>query len=279
MRMDARARQPRELPTFMPSRESLSARGHFRSVDGVKALPGTLQSGGVVFATTRWSVVAGCREGDAAVAQLCRDYWPPLYSFVRRRGYASADAQDLVQGFFSHFLRKKIYCQTESGRGKFRSFLLASLKNYLADVWEKERTAKRGGDREIVLLNDELHAVEQLHASETATLDEEQLYEQRWAVALVSRALENLASEFRAGKKEEIFRELKPLVAGGSDLPKQEEIAARLEMPIETLRSHLSRLRVRYRDLLRQEVARTIGFADDVDEELRQLTRILIAAA
>ncbi len=227
------------------------------------------------FVTTRWSVVAACREEDAAVAQLCRDYWPPLYSFVRRRGYAPADAQDLVQGFFSHFLRKKIYGQTESARGKFRSFLLASLKNYLVDTWEKERAAKRGGDREIVLLDDELHAVEQLHASEVATLDEEQ----RWAVALVSRALENLASEFRAEKKEEIFRELKPFVAGGSDLPRQEEIAARLQMPIDTLRSHLSRLRVRYRGLLRQEVARTIGFADDVDEELRQLSRILIAAA
>ncbi|MGI8437644.1 MAG: RNA polymerase sigma factor [Chthoniobacterales bacterium] len=253
----------------------------------MKTLPGTLQGGGAPFATTRWSVVAACQDDEvaehgetqAAIAQLCRDYWPPLYSFVRRRGYAPADAQDLVQGFFSHFLRKKIYCQTESARGKFRSFLLASLKNYLADAWEKERAAKRGGDREIVLLNDELHAAEQLHACEIATLDEEQLYEQRWAVALVSRALENLASEFRAGKKEGIFRELKPLVAGGSDLPKQEEIAARLEMPIETLRSHLSRLRARYRDLLRREVARTIGFADDVDEELRQLARILIAAA
>ncbi len=255
----------------------------------MKAVPGTLQSGGASFATTRWSVVAACQpdthanpaEADAAIAQLCHDYWPPLYSFVRRRGYSAADAQDLVQSFFAHLLRKKIYAQTDQAKGKFRSFLLTALKNYLADSWEKERAAKRGGGSEWVLLDDEISTAEELYASEAAfaAMDEEQHYEQRWATALVSRALALLEESWREREKAELFRELKPFVSGGSRLPKQEEVAQRLGMSVDTLRSHVSRLRARYRELLREEVARTIGFADDVDEELRQLSRILIAAA
>ena len=249
----------------------------------MKGPPGTLQGGGAGFANTRWSVIASCRAEDApeaAVAQLCRDYWPPLYSFVRRRGYAPADAQDLVQGFFTHFLEKKIYTQTDSGKGKFRTFLLASFKHYLADIWDKERALKRGGGDPLLLIDD-LDAVENLYVSDAApaSLDEEAQYEQRWAIALVTHALANLERDFREAAKAEIFRELRPFISGGSGLPTQEEIATRLGMPIDTLRSHLSRLRARYRDLLREEVARTIGLADDVDEELRQLTRILIAAA
>ena len=146
----------------------------------MKAVPGTLQDGGAPFLTTHWSVVAACSDlttgaAHAALTQLCRDYWPPLYSFVRRRGYSRADAQDLVQGFFAYLLQSKAYAQTDRNKGKFRSFLLASLKHYLSDVWDRERALKRGGDHEFVLL-DEMDAAETLYASESvaATLDEEQ---------------------------------------------------------------------------------------------------------
>jgi RNA polymerase sigma-70 factor (ECF subfamily) len=215
------------------------------------------------------------------LTQLCRDYWPPLYSFVRRRGSSRADAQDLVQGFFAYLLQSKAYTQTDRKKGKFRSFLLASLKHYLSDVWDRERALKRGGDHTFVLLDDELHAAETFYASESVatTLDEEQQYEKRWAATLVARALERLRKEFEDGRKSELFRGLQPFLRGGVGLPSQEETAARLEMPVETLRSHLSRLRARYRELLREEVARTIAMADDVDEELRHLCGILIAAA
>jgi RNA polymerase sigma factor (sigma-70 family) len=217
-------------------------------------------------------------DAEAAVAQLCRDYWPPLYSFVRRRGFSPADAQDLVQGFFTHFLRDKIYAQTDSARGKFRSFLLASLKNYIVDVWHRENTLKRGGGREFVFLDAEIGAVEKLYQSETVViLEEERHYEQRWATALVTRALERLRADFSSESKAKIFEELKPFVCGGTGLRRQEEAAELLAMPIDTLRSHLSRMRARYRALLREEVARTIGIADDVDEELRHLSQILIA--
>ena len=252
----------------------------------MKAVPGTLQDGGAPFLTTHWSAVAACGDlttgtAHASLTQLCRDYWPPLYSFVRRRGSSRADAQDLVQGFFVHLLQSKAYAQTDRNKGKFRSFLLASLKHYLSDVWDRERALKRGGDHKFVLLDDEMDAAEMFYASESvaATLDEEQQYETRWAATLVARALERLRKEFENGRKAELFRGLQPFLSGGVGLPSQEATAARLEMPVETLRSHLSRLRARYRELLREEVARTIAIADDVDEELRHLCGILIAAA
>jgi RNA polymerase sigma factor (sigma-70 family) len=252
----------------------------------VKEIPGTLQDGGAAFATTHWSVVDACAYdseiADAALARLCRDYWPPLYTFARRRGYSPADAQDLVQGFFAYLLQSKAYAHTDRRKGKFRSFLLASLKNYMADIWDRERALKRGGDYEFVLLDEEIDAVETLYARESQyvgmNLDEERQYEQAWAAALVARALERIGVEFSNGSKMRLFTGLRPFLIGGVGLPTQEEAAKQLNMPIDTLRSHLSRLRGRYRELLREEVARTIGAAEDVDEELRHLCRILTAA-
>lgn len=252
----------------------------------MKGIPGTLQDGGAAFATTHWSVVDACAYdseiADAALARLCRDYWPPLYSFARRRGYSPADAQDLVQGFFAYLLQSKAYAHTDRRKGKFRSFLLASLKNYMADVWDRERALKRGGDYEFLLLDDEIDAVETLYACESRcvgmNLDEERQYEQAWAAALVARALERIAMEFGNGLRMRLFTGLKPFLTGGVGLPSQEEVARQLDMPVETLRSHLSRLRARYRELLREEVAHTIGAAEDVDEELHHLCRILTAA-
>ena len=251
----------------------------------MKPTPGTLRDGGAAFNTTHWSVLSACRDGEdvatgashAALTRLCRDYWPPLYSFVRRRGYAPADAQDLVQGFFAYFLTNKGYLHAERSRGKFRSFLLASMKHYLANVWDREHAKKRGGDCEFVLLETEIEAAEANHACEPVTFsDEEQAYQQRWARALVGCALAHLAEEFPEGAKTRLFNELKPFLCGGAELPNQVDVAARLEMPVGTLRSHLLRLRLRYAELLREEVARTIGPADDVDEELRHFRQILI---
>jgi RNA polymerase sigma-70 factor (ECF subfamily) len=212
------------------------------------------------------------------LGQLCRDYWPPLYSFVRRRGYAAADAQDIVQGFFEYFLKHKAYQQADRTKGKFRSFMLASIKHYMANVWDREHALKRGGDREFVLLEAEIKTMEALYVSgpEIDASDEEQLYEQRWAQAVIACALSRLGREFSGAQKEQLLNELRPFLCGGASLPRQPDIAARLGMPIDTLRSHLLRLRVRYAELLREEVARTIGSADDVDEELRHFRKILM---
>jgi len=250
----------------------------------MKATPGTLREGGAPFGTTHWSVVDACRgDGEmatgasrVALARLCQDYWPPLYSFVRRRGYPPADAQDLVQSFFAYFLRSKAYMHAESAKGKFRSFLLASIKHYLANAWDREHAIKRGGDYEFVLLDSQVEAVEALHACEPVSASgDEQAYEQRWAQTLIACALANLEQEFSGAAKARLFSEIKPFLCGGTDLPSQVEVAARLDMPIGTLRSHLFRLRMRYAELLRDEVARTIGTADDVDQELMHFRKIL----
>ena len=249
----------------------------------MKGIPGTIQDGGAAFATTHWTVVAACASedeiGNAALAQLCRDYWPPLYTFARRRGYSPADAQDIVQDFFAFLLQSKAYARTDSTKGKFRSFVLASLKNYMSDVWDRTRAVKRGGDYEFVLLDGDIDEVETLYSRETAAmpLTEEQQYEQSWAAALVARALERIRAEFDNGPKEHIFGALKPFLTGGVGLPSHDFVAKQLDMPIDTLRSHLSRLRARYREFVREEVGRTIGPADDVDEELRHLRAILTA--
>jgi RNA polymerase sigma-70 factor (ECF subfamily) len=250
----------------------------------VKGIPGTLQEGGAGFGTTRWSIVEACADEDemaaSALSRLCRDYWPPLYTFARRRGHGSSDAQDMVQGFFAYLLQSKAYRRTDRRKGKFRSFLIASFKNYMADTWDREHAVKRGGNGEFALLNEETDAVEALYAQGQAgvALTDEQQYERDWALALVARALKRLEAEHESGSKLRLFEWLKPFLTGGAGLPSHEEVARQVHMPVETLRSHISRLRAHYRVLLREEVARTIGVAEDVDEELRQLCRILTAA-
>jgi RNA polymerase sigma factor (sigma-70 family) len=186
----------------------------------VKGIPGTLQEGGATFATAHWSVVEACADddnADVALARLCQDYWPPLYTFARRRGDSSADAQDLVQGFFAYLLQTKAYAQTDRRRGKFRSFLLASFKNYMTDAWDKTRAIKRGGEHEFVLLNDEVEAAEALYRGVPTAmkLDEEQQYEQAWAGALAARALTRTRNEFENSAKARLFHGLKPFLTGG----------------------------------------------------------------
>jgi RNA polymerase sigma factor (sigma-70 family) len=215
----------------------------------VKGIPGTLQEGGATFATTHWSVIEACADdetADSALDRLCQDYWPPLYTFARRRGNSSADAQDLVQGFFAYLLQSKAYAQTDRRKGKFRSFSLASFKNYMTDTWDKTRTIKRGGDYEFVLLDDEVEAAEALYRRVPAAmkLDDEQQYEQAWAAALAASALKRTQYEFDNSAKALLFQALKPFLTGGVGLPGHEEVARRLDISIDTFRSHLSRLRV-----------------------------------
>ena len=258
----------------------------------MKDLPGTLQAGGAAFPPTRWSMVADCAHGSeaapgaahSALVELCRDYWPPLYSFVRRRGHGPHDAQDLVQGFFVFLLESRGYERTDPEKGKFRSFLLASLKHYMADVRDHEHRLKRGGGQFVLCLDEELDAAEAHHARHHADtshlqLDEERQFERRWAAELVARTLAQLAGEFPAGSpKARVFAALKPYLTGGAGLPGHDAVAAGLGVPVETLRSYLSRLRTRYRDLLRAEVARTVASEEDVDDELRHLCRVLTDA-
>jgi RNA polymerase sigma factor (sigma-70 family) len=253
----------------------------------VKSLPEMIRGQSDPFATTQWSMIlaAGRSQADpevarAALAQLCQTYWAPLYGFVRSRGYTVYDAQDLTQSFFAYLIEHKIYARADRAYGKFRAFLLASIKNFLADAYDREQTLKRGGGREFVPLDEtQAEAAESLfqtRGSFTDALGEDLVFERSWADALVAAGLERLSAVYRGDGKEKLFEELKIYVTGSSDpLPAYEELAARLGLVASTLRSHVTRLRARYRDALRIEVRRTVENDAQVDDELHELLRVL----
>jgi RNA polymerase sigma factor (sigma-70 family) len=212
-----------------------------------------------------------------ALSGFCEAYWPPLYSFLRHRGFSSADAQDLVQGFFAHLLEQNTLIRADQQKGRLRTFLLGSLQNFLYNEYDRARALKRGGRRQIVSMEDYLPEAEAAMMA-TAHLSDAGCYDLVWATTIVSRAWQNLQNAFIAEGKAEWLEELRPFVAGGSVTPpNQEEAAARLGVPIATLRTWLSRLRQRYRESLRMEVASTVSDPTDVDQELHHLYQILMA--
>ena len=230
---------------------------------------------------------AGSRQdadgAERALEELCRIYWPPVYAFLRRGGHSPGDAQDLTQSFFAHLLQNQGYTSADPAKGKFRSFLLAALKNFLADHHAKAQTLKRGGGREFLPLTEELMQAESaafVDASAAALPPDQrdELFDEHWAAALVQSALESLKAQAGEEGKAEIFAALYPLLGGWSatPTPHQAEVAARLGLPINTLRTHLHRLRARYRAALRAEVAQTVASPDEVEGELRHLFAVLV---
>src|SRR5213080_2750367 len=249
----------------------------------MKLIPGTLQEGGAPFHTTHWTLVMRAREtqSDAssqkALSNFCEAYWPPLYAFLRHRGHASPEAQDLVQGFFAHLLEQNTLSRADQEKGRLRTFLLTSLQNFLFNEYDRVRAAKRGGDRQIVSFEEHLPEAEAAMLA-TSHLSDARCYDLIWASNIVSRAWQNLQNLFVAEGKAEWLEELRPFVAGGSVTPlNQEEAATRLGVQIATLRTWLSRLRQRYRESLRTEVASTVSDPADVDAELHHLYQILMA--
>jgi RNA polymerase sigma factor (sigma-70 family) len=237
-----------------------------------------------LFPSTHWSVVlaAGRSQAEpeiseAALSALCQTYWAPLYTFVRHRGYTVHDAQDLTQSFFAYLLEQKIYTRVDRQRGKFRSFLLASLKNFLAHAAERERTLGRGGGQDFLPLHEEqVQEAELLFQTHTTASGEDRLFDRSWAEALFAAGLERLSADYKGESKEQLFNELRIFVAGGADpLPTYAELAERLGIAESTLRSHVTRLRARYREALRAEVRRTVHTATQVDEELHELLHVL----
>jgi RNA polymerase sigma-70 factor (ECF subfamily) len=227
-------------------------------------------------------VVLRARETESdesareALSGFCEAYWPPLYSFLRHRGFSSADAQDFVQSFFAHLLEQNTLIRADREKGRLRTFLLGSLQNFLYNEYDRARALKRGGDRQIVSIEEHLPEAEAAMLA-TSHLSDAGCYDLVWASNVVKRAWDSLQNAFVAEGKAESLEELKPFVAGGSVTPpNQEEAAARLGVPIATLRTWLSRLRQRYRESLRMEVAKTVSDAADIDQELQYLYQILV---
>jgi RNA polymerase sigma-70 factor (ECF subfamily) len=234
--------------------------------------------GAADFATTQWSLVlrAGDRgnpEANTALAWLCERYWFPLYAFVRRKGRDVHEAQDLTQEFFTRLLEKNALAVAVPERGKFRSFLLASMKNFLANEWDRVRARKRGGGRPKLSLD--LDAGESRVTVAAARSDSpERAFERQWALTLLENVLAKLESEFAADGKTRQFELLKRAITGEGNL-QTETVAVELEMSAEAVRQAASRLRKRYRELLRAEVAATVEGPETVDDEIRTLFGIL----
>lgn len=229
------------------------------------------------FQTTRWSVVLAAQHGSEvprareAMAELCKDYWYPLYAFVRRRGHAPHDAQDLTQGFFAALLEGNATL-ADPARGKFRSYLLGALKHYLANEWTRANTQKRGGGNKVV----EWDALdpEARYAMEPAEQgDADALYDRRWAMELLDRAMAKLRAEFAAKGDGELFEALKGTLTGAE--PARDELAQKLAMSEGALKVAVHRLRQRYREVLRSEIAETVESPTSVDEEMRHLVTVL----
>jgi RNA polymerase sigma factor (sigma-70 family) len=217
-------------------------------------------------------------SAEAALAELCQTYWAPLYSFVRSRTYNVHDAQDLTQSFFAYLLEHKIYARVERQKGKFRAFLLASLKNFLAHAADRKRTLQRGGGQEFLPLHEEqVKEAESLFQTYSITSSEDRLFDRSWAQSLIAAGLERLSADYKSESKERLFNELRIFVAGGADpLPCYAELADRLGIAESTLRSHVTRLRARYREALRAEVRRTVDTETEVEQELRELLQVLM---
>ncbi len=249
----------------------------------VKAIPGTLQEGGAPFHTTHWSVVLlaaqsqSLEDAQRALTDFCQAYWPPLYAFLRRRGSSPSDAQDLTQGFFAHLLEKDTLSRASREKGRLRTFLLGSLQHFLANEYDHKTRLKRGGGVQVVSMDEHLAEAEALMTASSSG-EEDSVFDQNWAATLMSQAWEHLEQAFRAEGKADLFEELKPFVVGGMTVaPSQEQTAARLGVPISTLRTWLQRLRGRYREELRLEVSRTVSDPAEIDEEMRYLHRLLAA--
>jgi DNA-directed RNA polymerase specialized sigma24 family protein len=255
----------------------------------VKTLTETAHGQSDPFAPTHWSVITAAGESQispesarAALTQLCQTYWPPLYSFVRSRGYSTHDAQDLTQSFFAFLIDRKIYARANRQKGKFRSFLLASLKNFLADAYDHEQTLKRGGGADFLPLDEqraeEAESLFQTYSVSGNVISEDSVFERTWAETLVTGGLDRLAAFYRSEGKEKLFEELRVFLTGSeAPLPSYTDLAVRLGTQESTLRSHVTRMRARYREALREEVRRTVDTDGEVDAELRELLRVLTA--
>ena len=236
------------------------------------------------FATTRWSLVLQARDKAApeareALGHLCRAYWYPLYAFVRKRTRDGHEAQDLTQGFFTRLLEQDFLDEVHPERGRFRAFLLAAIKHFVANEWDRERAAKRGGGRRVVSLDamafDWDSGESRFLTEPSHDLTAERLFERQWAIALLDRVLSRLRDEHTVGGKLAQFEVLQPFLSLDRDLANYAEAARQLGTTEAAARVAAHRLRKRYRSLLRDEIAQTVATPEDVDDEIRHLFEAL----
>ena len=233
-----------------------------------------------VFVTTHWSLVLSARDKQSpqsadALEKLCRAYWYPLYAYVRRSGQSKENAEDLTQAFFARLLEKNFLDAAEQERGRFRSFLLVALKRFLANEWDSQRAQKRGGEKIHVPLDTEMAERKFQTEFAAAGISPDHAYERRWALTLLEQTMSRLRNEFERAEKIDEFERLKIfLTADKKEIP-YTTVAAEMQMSEAALRVAVHRLRKRYRELFREEIANTLATGESVDEELRHLLAVL----
>jgi RNA polymerase sigma-70 factor (ECF subfamily) len=231
-----------------------------------------------LFVQTRWTLIQRAHASDTAgartaLAELCQTYWQPLYAYVRRSGCSPHDAEDLTQGFFERLLRLDSLAGVRREEGKFRAFLLASLKHFLADQRDFASAQKR--DARLTLSLDADTAEQRYLAVPAGTLTPDQVYERQWAMTLLETVMQRLAREYEESARGGLFAALRFAIAGEKSALPYADLAARLGMSEEAVRVAIHRLRQRYRAALREELAHTVTSDAEVHEELRELRRIL----
>ncbi len=233
------------------------------------------------FVTTQWSLVLQARDraspqADEALAQLCRAYWYPLYAYLRRQVASAEQAEDLTQEFFARLLEKDYLRSVERGRGRFRAFLLACCKHFLANERDRAGAQKRGGGCSILRLDFE-SAAARYRLEPVTAMTAEKLFERGWAMTLLEQTLEQLAGEWAGAGKSDLFERLKGTLVGGCERIAHADVAAALAMSEEAVKKAAQRLRERYRVLLRERIAATVDDPGEVDDEIRSLFAALSA--
>jgi DNA-directed RNA polymerase specialized sigma24 family protein len=231
------------------------------------------------FCSTHWSVVlkarqTGSSEAQEALAWLCEHYWYPLYAFVRRKGHDPDAARDLTQAFFARLLEKDTFGEADPARGRFRTFLLAALQNFVANAHDHDRALKRGGGQAPVRLD--WGEAESRYGSDVAhEMTAEKLFLRRWALTLLDRVLQRLRAEYAEDRKEKLFEAIKPFLVGNASAETYAEVGQRLKLNEGAVKVAVHRMRRRYRELLRAEILETVEDPQAVDSELRDLFEAL----
>jgi RNA polymerase sigma-70 factor (ECF subfamily) len=218
----------------------------------------------------------GSQHALSALTELCQIYWRPVYVFLRRQGIAQHDAQDLTQGFFAELIDSRAYTHADPVKGRFRSFLLGTLKHFVAHMRDYDRAQKRGGGTVPVELDEKVISEAETYASRSSSYSADGIFDREWAASLARQALDRLAQEYELGGKGALFEALKSrLTTNDAVAISYEELANRLGRTAAHLRVDVTRLRARYRAILREEVKGTVIHSSDVDEELRYLRQAM----
>jgi len=236
-------------------------------------------SEGAQFTTTHWSVVLNAGRKDSlaaldALETLCRTYWPPLYAYARRRGHSLEEAEDLTQSFFAQLLGRRSLETVSRERGKFRSFLLASMNHFLANEWDRTQRQKRGGGLDLLSL-DALTAEQRYQMEPTDALTPEKCFERHWAQVVLEQVMVRLRADSGTGEKFQRFERLKPFLLGEEGACSLQQAGKDLGLTEEAAKSAVHRMRHRFRQLLREEIATTVAESAEVDAEIRHLITCL----